>query len=233
MRYKSLTTIILVIGIVISVNAQENEKIPKLRISVSGGLGYLTAAGQKDSGDSSNNDLSWVKNLNGDIHYLFHNNLGVGVKYLFHNTSSEAYDVILDIDPQHYGVTDILEKDYLNFIGPSLISYKTLGKNNNIFLISSISVGYAWFRSELHTDELFQNILISGNNFGTNVDIGIDYLFTSNLGIGVNFGVLGSFFRKIKISNGTFTEEVELDKNSQYNASNIYLSVGIRYYINK
>ncbi len=231
MKYKLLILIILLLGIIISTSAQEDYKTPKLRISASRGLGYLTALGQQDSGDTSNNDLRWVKNLNGDIHYLFHNNLGVGVKYYFHNTSSETDDVIVDIDPQHYGVTDILEKDFLNFIGPSFMSYKTLGKNNNFLLVSTVGVGYTWFRSELYT--LFQNLLLSGSNFGMNVDIGVDYLFIPNLGVGVNLGILTSYFRKIKISNGTFTEEVELDKNSQYNASNIYLSIGLRYYINK
>ena len=42
-----------------------------------------------------------------------------------------------------------------------------------------------------------------------------------------------SIFNKIKINDGSYTKEQKLNKDSQYNASNIYLSVGLRYYLNK
>lgn len=156
----------------------------------------------------------------------------LGAKYLFQKTSAEANNVIIDInDNLHYMVSDVREKNYVNFVGPSLFGYTVLGDNNNLYLTSSLSAGYAWLRSEGFV--FMQNALIKGENFGVNTEIGIDYLFTPNFGIGINLGYLLSSFSKVKITDGNFTREQTLDKDSRYNVSNLHLSVGLRYYLNK
>ncbi|HBG41343.1 MAG TPA: hypothetical protein PKC47_06635 [Petrimonas sp.] len=233
-----LPTLLLCISV--SLSAQTEYKMPRLRISTSGGLGYLIASGQKDiSGvvnndaiNKANRDLRLATNLNGDAYYLFEAGWGPGIKYLFQRTSGEANNVIVDInDDAHYMVTDIWEKDYINFVGPSLFGYSPVGSSNNLFLTSSLSVGYAWLRSEVSA--LNQNVLVTGGNFGMNAEMGLDYLFTPRFGIGVNLGYLMSYFSKVKMTNGINTQEQTLDKDSHYNASNIHSSVGLRYYINR
>lgn len=240
MKNKLLIAIILLTGITFSLSAQENHKTPKFRINASGGLGYLTASGQqdikgvmnKDVLDKANKNLRLAKNLNGEFHYLFSERWGLGVKYLFQQTSAEANDIILDIsDGYHYMVMDVWEKDYVNFVGPSLFEYYYLGNNDNLIFTSSVSLGYAWLRSE--GSLLNQNFLITSGNFAANAEVGLDYLFNKNLGIGFNLGYLVGIFNKIKINDGSYTKEQKLNKDSQYNASNIYLSVGLRYYLNK
>ena len=67
----------------------------------------------------------------------------------------------------------------------------------------------------------------------TNAEIGVDYLFTNNLGIGVNLGTFVGYFNKVKISDGTTTQSQKLGKEERYNASNIHMSVGLRYYLNR
>ena len=219
--------------------AQAEYKIPRLRISASGGLRYLIASGQdniegvmnKEVMDKANKDLRLATHLNGDVYYLFDAGWGLGAKYLFQKTSAEANDVVMDIfDNRHYMVIDVWEKDYVNFIGPSLFGYSTVGGRENLFLTSSLSAGYAWFRSEASV--LAQNVLITGGNIAMNTEIGIDYLFTPSFGIGVNLGFLLSTFSKVKITDGTNTQEQTLDKDSRYNASNLHISVGLRYYLN-
>lgn len=240
MKQKSFLLTLLLLCLSASLLAQAEYKMPRFRVSASGGLGYLIASGQDDiSGvvnkeviEKANNKLRWATNLNGDIHYLFNGGWGLGAKYLFQKTSAEANNVITDIfDNRHYQVSNFWEKDYVNFVGPSLFGYTNLGNNDNLFFISSLSGGYAWLRSE--GSLLSQNVLITGGNFAMNTEIGIDYLFHPNFGLGVNLGYFLGTFSKVKITNGISTQEQTLDKNSRYNASNFHVSVGLRYYLNK
>lgn len=241
MKQKNITLSLLLLCLTASLSAQfVDQKTPRFRISASGGLGYLIASGQEDiSGvvnkeaiDKANRDLRLATNLNGDAHYLFEEGWGLGVKYLFQKTSAEADDIIVDIqDNAHYMVMDIWEKDYVNYVGPSLFGYSPVGNNDNLFLISSLSFGYAWLRSEAYV--LNQNVLVTGGNFGMNAEIGLDYLFTPSFGVGVNLGYLMSYFSKVKMTDGVNKVEQTLDKDSRYNASNVHLSIGLRYYLNK
>lgn len=234
-----LLTLILSV-ITVAASAQTTEwHVPKMRIAASGGLGYLTASGQTDIRmivnqrdiDKANNELRLAKQFHGDVQYLFDSGWGIGVKYLFQKTSTELNNVIVDIfDGYHYLVTDLWEKDYINFVGPSLYGQLPLGVDDKFRLTSLVSVGYAWWRGESF---LLQNTLIKSGNVGANAEIGMDYLFHPNFGIGVNLGCLLSYFDKISISNGLNSQSTTLDKDSRFNASNIYLSAGIRYYINK
>lgn len=242
MKRKIITLSLLLLCLTASLSAQiVEQKIPRFRISASGGLGYLIASGQddiisgvvnKDVIDKANKDLRLATNLNGDVHYLFEAGWGLGAKYLFQKTSAKANDVIVDIqDNAHYMIMDIWEKDYINFVGPSLFGYSPMGSNDNLFLTSSLSAGYAWLRSEASI--LNQNMLVTGGNFGMNAEIGLDYLFTPSFGIGVNLGYLMSYFNKVKRTDGASTQEQTFDKDSRYNASNIHVSIGLRYYLNK
>lgn len=238
---KNTLLLLLLLCVTASLPAQiVEQKTPRFRIGVSGGLGYLTASGKNDIDgavdhkviDKLTSDLRWATNLNGDAHYLFETGWGLGIKYLFQRTSSEANDVILNpYDAVHYVVTDIWEKDYINFVGPSLFGYSAIGGRENLFLTSSLSVGYAWWRSE--ASMLRQNVLVTSGNLAMNTEIGIDYLFHPDFGLGVNIGYFLGTFSQVTASNGITTQKQTLDKNSRYNPSNIHLSVGLRYYLNK
>lgn len=240
MKQKSFLLTLLWLCISASLLAQAEYKMPRLRVSASGGLGYLIASGQdeiagvvnKEVIDKANKDLRLATHLNGDVHYLFDAGWGIGAKYLFQKTSAKAKDLIIDVnDGTHYQVVDLWEKDYINFVGPSLFGYSNIGNSGNFLLVSSLSVGYAWFRSE--GSVLSQNVLITGKNIGMNADVGIDFLLNPNVGLGVNAGYFLSTFGKVKATDGTNTQEQTLDKDSRYNASNIHLSIGLRYYLNK
>lgn len=240
MKQKMLIFLFLLVGISFSLSAQVENKIPRLRISTSGGLGYLTATGDakvdgvisKEKLDQLENSLHWATHLNGDVHYFFRSGLGIGVKYIFHKSSGEALDVVIDpFDAHHYVVADLWEKDYINYTGLSLGGISSIGTSNKLFLNSSLSAGYMWVRGELSV--LYQNVLLTGSNIAMNGEIGLDYLVHPNLGIGVNMGAFWGYVNKVKLNNGFSTTEQKLDKESRYNASNINLTVGLRYYLNR
>lgn len=223
-----------------TLSAQEQLKIPSLRISVSGGSGYLTASGgevdfgavNKEKIDRFVNDLQWTSHLNADVHYYIWKNYGIGVKYYMYKTSAEATDVITNLfDENYYLVGDMRETDYINYFGPSINEIIALGDNSKFFLNSTLSAGYMWWRSE--ASMFYTNTLITGGNFAMNADLGLDYLFNSNLGIGLNVGVFLGYIDKVKWTDGTTTREEQLDKDSRYNAANFNFSLGLRYYFNK
>lgn len=224
--------------IVVAATAQEVMRTSIFRFSASGGAGFLFAEGSPDlegvvstdRTDQLNSSLRRARQLNGDIHYLIKDQYGVGIKYIFHHTSGEANEVVVDPgDDIHYVVSDLLESDYLNFAGLSFGGYSAIGRRKQILLTSSLSAGYAFLRSELSM--IGQQLLITGGNFAMNAEIGADYRFHSHLGLGVTLGTFNGTFRKVKISDGTQSLVQKLDKDEQYNASNLHLTVGLRYYI--
>lgn len=241
MKQKLIVLAIICLWISASTFAQTEYKTPRIRVSASGGLGYLVASSESaningvinpDAINSANKKLRWAKHLNGDVHYLLNNGWGLGAKYIFQKTSTEVNEVIIELDDYvHYGVANIWERDYVNFVGPSLFGYSTIGNRNNLILTSSLSAGYAWFRSEASV--LSKNVLITGANIGMNTELGIDYLFNPNFGLGANLGYLLTTFSKITITDGMSTQEATLNKDMRYNASNFHFSVGLRYYFNK
>ena len=237
MNQKFCFTVLLWMTIVVA-TAQVAMRTPTLRFSASAGGGVLFAEGSSaiegvittTKTDQLYQSLRSAKNLNGDIHYLIKDQYGIGIKYIFHHTSGDAAEVVVDPgDEIHFIVTDLRESDYLNFAGLSFGGYSAVGKRKRIGLTSSLSAGYAYLRSELSM--IGQQLLITGGNFAMNAEIGADYRFHPNLGLGVTLGTFNGTFRKVKITDGTNTREQKLEKDEQYNASNIHLTVGLRYYI--
>lgn len=243
MKQKMLLVTFLLVGICSSLPAQVETKIPRLRISTSGGLGYLTATGEvniegvtnKEKVRQLDNSLRLATHLSGDIHYFFRSGHGIGTKYIFNKTSGEVDEVIIDSsvipdypDHPHYMVTDIWERDYTNYLG---LSWAFIGNWDKLYLTPSASIGYMWTRSE--ASMLYQNSLVTGGNVAMNADVSLDYLFHPNWGIGTSLGSFLGFINKVKVTDGTITRKEKLDKESWYNASNIHLSVGLRYYLNR
>lgn len=247
MKQKTFVAFFLLAATCLSLSAQTARNTPRLRVSASGGLGYLIASGQGETQgiinteviNKANENLRRATHLNGDVHYLFSPGWGIGAKYLFQKTSGYAEGVITNymevvtdyLQYPHYTVTDFSEKDYINYVGLSLGGLSPIGNGDNFYLSSSISIGHAWLRSELSM--LYQNMLITGGNVAMNAEVGFDYLFHPNLGVGLTLGTFVAYFNKIKVTDGTNTQEQKLDKDTRYNASNIHLSAGLRYYINR
>jgi hypothetical protein len=235
-----ITMLCFISGTLFSVSAQETYKHPRFRVSASGGLGYMIAKGTTSYGSGDINkekikkferDLRWSPTFNADAHYLLDSDWGIGAKYIFATGSAEGEGFIFDpYDAVHYQVGDVSEKQFINYAGPSFYGSHSLGSNENLYLISSYSIGYAWLRDE--TSLLMTNMLTTAGNLAMNYEIGLDYLFHRTIGIGVNLGGFLCHFRKIKQTDGSQTQTTKLEKDDSINVSNINLTVGIRYYIN-
>lgn len=233
-----LPTLLLLISV--SLSAQTEYKIPRLRISTSGGLGYLVAEGSTGDAGSIvnvekitqfNNDLRWTPSLNADVHYLF-KDWGLGVKYIFNTSSATATDLIVDVqDNQHYLVGDALEKMYVNYVGLSVSGQYRFGREERFQFFASSSGGYTRLRDESHV--LMRNMLITGNAYGVNYEMGIEYFLNSNFSWGLNTAFFWTNFYTVKVTDGISTEVKKLGREDNINVSNVNLTTGLRYYINK
>ena len=237
-------------------NAQVENK---WRINLSGGMGYRTTNTSEDeekltdmgfseqSVNSCYNDLKWGLQGNGDIHYLFHPNFGVGIKYAFFyvdgkfdETSSLILPSISGYGPIHLYMA---EKDYLNYVGPSLHIRSFLEKS--IFAISAtLSAGYSHYRSnneesvgtEFGSNK--QQFIIKGNSFGMYGSAGLEYFLNKRIALGLDLGYFYSSLNDISLTtevdnNTTVSKKVKLTdiNGKKENLSRLDFSLGIKIYL--
>src|SRR5690554_6371886 len=100
------------------------------------------------------------------------------------------------------------EKDYINYLGLSLAAISAIGIREKLFLTSCYSARYMRWRREASL--FYQNLLSTGRHVAMSAEIGLDYLFHPNLGIAANLGAFFGYINKIKITDGTTSQEQKL-----------------------
>jgi hypothetical protein len=212
----------------------------RFRFGLSGGAGYLLGSTQNaedqmvfqgftfDQAESYYNDMKLGVSAIADLYLLIPVNYGVGIKYklFFNSASTEGF-----IDPQdgvHLYYTTYSEKIYVNFAGASFYYQETFGNQKSLVLSSTLSLGLTTYRDE--AEYLHGYYLLTGKNAGFDLGIGLEYFLTSRISLGADLSAFYSSIRKVKITDGTSTSTIELDKDNYENLSRIDLSAGIRIY---
>ena len=248
----------------------------KWRINLSGGMGYRTINTSEDekklmdmgfseqSVNSCYNDLKWGLQGNGDIHYLFHPNFGVGIKYAFFYADGKFEEISLYSLPStsEYNLIGLYmdEKDYLNYVGPSLHVRSFLGKSK--FAVSAtLSGGYIHYRSDyeeaLATKQEYsyseynmmaenpilptystRQFIIRGNSFGMYGSAGLEYFLNQRIALGLDLGYFYASLNDVSLTtkvgnNRTVSQKVKLTDISgkKENLSRIDFSLGIKIYL--
>lgn len=239
MKQKLLLTLCLITGSLMTISAQTDYQIPKLRISTSGGMGYRTAKTPEnefivnhDKYNEFGNRLRRASIFDMSAHYLFKAGFGIGAKYSYSYSSSKAEDLIIfDKGTNHNLVTDAFERMHINFAGLSFCGYYFLGKNRKFMLYDALAFGYTHLRDE--SGMLFNNLLTTGRTPGFDFEIGVEYFLIPSVSLGINGGYFLGSFTKVTQSDGTHRISRKLKDDEVLNASNYNLNAGIRYYINK
>lgn len=243
MKHRFIFLFFLLLGTAVSISAQQSSyetAIPKWRFSVSGGMGYSFVSGNSSNYNSLNadkmkkyeDDARWSSLLNADVHYFFKPDWGLGIKYLINRTSTSGNDFIEDIgDGRHYAIGNISDNVFLNYVGPSVAGYHKFGAEKKFMLFSAASIGYAHYRDEIKY--INYNYLVTGNTVASTFEFGLEYFVKPSVSIGANIGYILANFYSIKTTDGSRTETSKLDSDNRLNASNVNLSLGIRYYLNK
>jgi hypothetical protein len=225
---------------------QEKEKgvfedsFERLRFGLNGGPGYLMARSD-DAEDlmvsqgftpsqakSYYKDMKWGIVTNADLICMITPNYGAGIKYKFFNTSSNL-EGFLDTEYEMYLIyATIKEQIYVNYIGSSYFYQQTVGSQKSFTLNSTLSIGLTTYRNEAKYINSYS--LITGNNFGCDISLGLEYFITRHFSIGADLSTFYSSIRKLKISDGSITTTVDLEKDNYENLSRLDFSFGIRFY---
>ena len=209
--------------------------LPKLHFDFSLGGSYLTV--QTAVNPSNVNAVNLTKyidklhyefNPQFDILYFPENNIGYGLKYSFYSFSSEGKDFIFGADDGiHNIVGDMSESNFVNFIAPSIMFLYSSTPKDPIKFFLQYSLGYASYRSE--TTMIETNLLITGANLGTSMDVGFHYTLNQNLSLGLKASLFYSTISNIEITDGVNKEVKTLDKYNSINNGSIGISASIVY----
>ena len=134
------------------------------------------------------------------VHNLFTSSIGFGLQYSFFSSgySGNSFQVI---DPTYpiYMVGNIQSRQYINYIGPSVLFQQFLDPNHKLKLSETLSVGVLSYRNEeqfsmdipsssSYTTSSY-NVLGNGLTIGGRLGCSVEYLVLPYLSVGVG----GSF----------------------------------------
>jgi len=217
------------------------ENFSRLRLGLNAGPGYMLAGTEKavdqmtlqgfarDKAKSYYNDLKLGISFTGDAAWMITPNYGAGIRYKFLVTSARTEGFMDPQDGIHVYYTSYNEKIYVNYGGVALFYRHPAGRSESLVLSSSYSLGLATYRNE--AGYLRENFLLTGKNIGAEFSLGLEYFVGRHLSAGAELSAFYSTIRKVKISDGTSSATVELDKDNYENLSRLDFSAGIKIYL--
>jgi hypothetical protein len=228
-------------GIPLNNNSPE-EKYSKLRLSIKGGAGFLVASSKNaeesmaSTGMAKDDAKAYYRNLksgigcNADITYLLDAKYGLGLKYKYFHTSAAIEGFI---DPQD-GITMLYggfnERIHVNYVGITAL-IQEFARKDKLRFNTSYSLGLVTYRNEAEYVGSFY--LFQGKNLGFDLGLEAEYMVNKNISIVADASVFYSSLKKMKISDGTSSTSIDLDKDSRENLSRIDISLGIIFYLPK
>jgi hypothetical protein len=217
------------------------DPFKRLCLSVNAGPGYLLGSTEeavkmmKSQGLASSQADAYYKNFktgflaNAELGFYFNPFYGAAIKYKFFNTSAHLEGFF---DPQD-GVNLIFstyeEHVYVNYIGTSALFQQFIGSGKSLKIKSSIGAGLTTYRNE--AEYLNDFFLLQGKNAGLETGIGLEYFLTDRISASTDLSMFYSSIRKVKVSDGSNSATVELEKENFENLSRIELSIGLRIYL--
>lgn len=221
--------------------AEEETLAGSLRISLNGGMAYLTANSDQAEealtgfGVTPAKARAYYKDLktgwfgSADASWIFNRKYGIGLKYKFFNTGAATEGYFDPGDPFNLYYTTYTENIYVNYGGVLLSGFEPLGSRNLFTLYSSFSAGITFYRDE--TGVFSEAVLITGKALGMDCTFGLDYRITPLISAGAELSFFASTLRSINFTDGETEQSQELEKENYENLSRMEVSVGIRFYL--
>jgi len=210
----------------------------KWRFSVEGGVGYRTASTKNSKQNFLNQGFTEKEvdayfrqiktgiKASGQIHYMFWQNFGLGIDYQYHHSSGEMKGVIDPGDGYTLLYGQMNDNVYTNYSGLSAYYQQWIDSRFKIYY--QISIGLTLFREE--TVVIYTPNLITGKAFGGNTEIGFEYFLKKNIAVAINADYFQSTISKIKVNNGTTTNNYDLEKEQMEGLARIDLGFGLKFY---
>ncbi len=217
------------------------------KVSVQNGISYMwastTAAQNKliavganlDDVDDFFDQFHRAFHFSADVYGVFDNTWGIGLKYSIMASTAEQYMRFDTGDGLNMLHVNILNREYVNFIGAAVSMQQQFIKANTLRLNFSIALGYARYRNEFETG--FSNIyfntnrLATGNAFGGNIDAGLEYFPVPRIALTFGIGCFLARFDRLSINNGSSKETVDLTGDERRNVSRFDFFIGVRFFL--
>ena len=181
--------------------------------------------------------------LNGEVYYKLTNSFGFGAKYSFFTSSAEM-DFVISDNSFLYTFMGIREKQYIHYVGPSIIFQQWLDKNRKFQLSQMFSLGYVSYRGELRMDptsftwpiytlgpgyQINYNELVEAKTGGATLGLSVEYYPLPYLSVGASAGLMYALpIEKVDYSNQYATETIKLPKQDYLKLSRWDYSLNIR-----
>jgi len=211
-----------------------------LRLSLSGGMGYIISSSEKaeeamvDMGLSEEKAGSYYSDLksgwygSADATWVINQSYGAGLRYKFFNTTAATEGYFDPGDYYNLYYATYSENIYVNYAGVSIFYQEQFGQKREWSVYTSFSMGMAFYRNEY--EFFYGNFLITGNALGIDGSLGLEYRISPLISAGAELSVFSSTIRKIKITDGDVDETVDLEEDNYENLSRAEVSLGIRFY---
>jgi len=193
------------------------------KMSIAGGYSYQIGKIGDDVPSETRDHVKRLQsgiNLSGDLVYYVIEPIGFGLKYSIFRAKSE-----MAVFNYSYPEIKVVEKIYINFIGPYFSSRFYSSNSKRIFLLN-YSIGYLNYLDKL---EFGESIKVKGNSIGVLSEIGYDFCYSDNFAWGFQLSLLLGAMNKFTLIDNYGTKTIELEKNNFVSLSRIDISIGIRF----
>ena len=189
------------------------------------------------------NKLTSGFHINTSAHYMINGSLGVGAEYSFFNTSSSG-----SMQTQYNQSTFLMiaekYRQYINYLGPSVLLVQHLGVQRKFTLSESLSGGLLFIRMEDqgtyptvdnsgYTD-VTNNSLMTGNSLSAKFGLTAEYRLNRNVSVGLGGDYIWCLLKKASFESRGQNNTSSTTKNQELpdamNLSRIDYSLVLRYH---
>jgi hypothetical protein len=134
-----------------------------------------------------------------------------------------------------YLSTEVDERIYIHYIGPSVVVRNYVDKKNKFQLMGAISAGYVHYRDEMRIGPVSvfgsnNNSLAEGITWGVTAGLCADYSLLPWLSVGANVDFMYARLTSIGISTKNSSQDYPLDKSDYESLARLDYSLGIHFY---
>jgi len=198
----------------------------KVRLGFFGGPSYMLG---KISDDVPEDFIPYYKklksgyHLGGDIRFFTSEYFGLGLKYMNFKTQNKIEKIYATNTVTGVTMTGSLEDDItIQYFGP-IVSAKFHNKNNNIFFLINMSMGYIGYKNYA---TLIDSYTLTGNTIGEISEFIIDIKIDKNFAFGCGLSYMVGSMSSIKKDG----EVIKLEDDEYISVSRIDFSLGLRLY---
>lgn len=182
--------------------------------------------------------------INTSAHYMIKSFLGLGVEYTFFKTSTSG-SIPIEYYPSIFLMESEKYRQYINYLGASVLFQQHLGAQRKFILSESLSAGVLFIRLEnqitypnfdnYYYRDISNNMLLTGKSFSTKLGLAVEYrLFKAvSVGLGGDFSwcSLKKASFESKGSNNYSSSDDNQELSNALKLSRIDYSFVFRYYL--